>query len=172
MNIYLDASATSPPREEVISKIKDIQSLAWGNPSSLHRHGIEAAEVLERSRIRIGRIFNASPEEIIFTSGATESIHLALLGYAKSVSPGRIIISAVEHPSVVAAAKSLEKLGWIVDICPVDNLGRIKLESLDKLIKDSTKIVSVVWGQSDVGTIQPIEKLGRYCRENGILFKI
>ncbi|HJN36953.1 MAG TPA: aminotransferase class V-fold PLP-dependent enzyme, partial [Prochlorococcaceae cyanobacterium Fu_MAG_50] len=100
--IYLDASATTPPRPEVIERIRQVQLTAWGNPSSLHQQGLAAAEVMERSRQTIARILQAKSDQLVFTSGATESIHLALLGIAMARPVGRLVISAVEHPAVNA----------------------------------------------------------------------
>ena len=170
MEIYLDACATSPPRMEVISKVNEIQANLWGNPSSLHIHGIQAAEVIERSRNSIAKNFGASANEIIYTSGATESIHLGLVGWAKKLKPGRIIISSVEHPSVVSAANALVEYGWQLEYWPVDHLGRIRIDKIDQLLAKPTKIVSIVWGQSEIGTIQPIEEIGKYCRDRDIIF--
>jgi cysteine desulfurase len=91
-----------------------VQQESWGNPSSLHRIGCDAAESLERARLSIGESLRANRSDILFSSGATESAHLALLGLAKTESPGRLVISAVEHPAVAAAAQQLAKSGWTV----------------------------------------------------------
>ena len=98
--IYLDAAATTPPLASVIDTITAVQRLTWGNPSSLHRSGQAAAEVLERSRLSIAALLEADRDDVIVTSGATESVHLALLGSASCLSKGRLVISAVEHPAV------------------------------------------------------------------------
>ena len=129
--IYLDACSTTPPRKEVISAVSITQEKYWGNPSSLHSQGIKAAEQLELNRIKIARIINSQPEDIIFTSGATESINLAIKGCALNSSPGRIVISSVEHPAVIAAAEQLVLKGWEINYWPVDSVGRIKLEFLE-----------------------------------------
>ena len=150
--------------------MSEVQTMAWGNPSSLHRQGLAAAEVLERCRWRIASQLNSEIEDVVFTSGATESVHLALLGFAETLSPGRLVISAVEHPAVIAAAKGLERLGWDLAYWPVDRYGTIDMNQLDRMLAPPTRLVSLIWGQSEVGTLQPIETVGRACAERGIPF--
>ena len=168
--IYLDACATTPPRPEVIQRILEVQESVWGNPSSLHGPGLIAAELLERSRQVIASCLMASSTELVLTSEATESIHLGLLGMARSMQSGRLVISAVEHPAVLAAAQVLKHEGWDLCYWPVDPLGRVKLEDLDLMLAPPTRLVSIIWGQSEVGTIQPIKTIGLACRERGIVF--
>ena len=148
----------------------EAQQQSWGNPSSLHRIGCNAAESLERARLSIGKSLGADRSEIVFTSSATESAHLALLGLARASSPGRLVISAVEHPAVSSAAEKLIAEGWSVEIWPVDTFGQIQIHHLDRLLQPPTKIVSLIWGQSEVGTIQPIQTVGKACRVKGIPF--
>ncbi len=169
-DIYLDASATTPPRKEIVELISNIQLNSWGNSASIHNHGITAAEVVERSRNLIARNFNCDSQEIIFTSGATESVHLAILGSAINVTPGRIVLSSVEHPAVVSAAMSLCNIGWEVSLWPVDKFGMIRLDLIDKYLSPPTKIVSLIWGQAEVGTLQPVKLISDICRSNNILF--
>ncbi len=168
--IYLDACATTPPREEVIELISSLQRTNWGNSSSIHLQGLKSSEIIERSRFSISKIFNCLPEDLIFTSGATESIHLGIIGSARSMSSGRIVVSAVEHPAVISAAQILAKEGWDVAYWPVDSKGLIKLEFLDELLSKPTKIVSIIWAQPEVGTIQPIELISNECRKRNIIF--
>ena len=111
-NIYLDASATTPPHIDVINKLKEIQSECWGNPSSIHKVGVIAREVLERSRLSIASKLKASSEEIFFTSGATESNYLSLKVLSNNLDKGRIVISSVEHPSINLIANQLLNDGW------------------------------------------------------------
>lgn len=167
--IYLDAAATTPPLPEVCQAILDVQQQAWGNPASLHPIGLRAAETLERSRMRVAAALGASSDEVVFCSGGTEAAHLAIRGTAASMPPGRIVISAVEHPSVVAAAGTLEARGWQVDRWPVDAAGYVRLEALEWLLAPPTCIVSLIWGQSEVGTVQPIETIGEACRDRDIV---
>ena len=167
---YLDACATAPLRESVISCMVRAQQDGWGNPSSLHRIGCDAAESLERARLSISASLGAERSDILFSSGATESAHLALLGLAKTQSPGRLVISAVEHPAVAAAAHQLVACGWTVERWPVDAYGQIRMQHLDRLLQPPTKIVSLIWGQSEVGTLQPIQAVGEACRSKHIPF--
>lgn len=168
--VYLDACATTPPSVEVIKCIEDVQRFAWANPSSLHAPGLLAAERLERSRQTIAKSFKANADEVVFTSGATESVHMALMGVARSMQPGRLVISAVEHPAVEAASNQLRREGWQICHWPVDGFGRVKLDHLETLLSPPTSLVSLIWGQSEVGTIQPIKTIGLACRERGIQF--
>ena len=169
-SIYLDACATTPMHSAVIDKVNRINRECFGNPSSIHLEGIKAAEVLEASRSKIALKLNCSFDDVIFTSGATESVHLALLGSTKHLEPGRIIISDVEHPAVNAAAKQLTKRGWTLKYWPVDLKGNLKLELIDKLLEFPTKLVSIIWAQSEVGSIQPIRRIGEECKSRNILF--
>ena len=166
--IYLDACATTPLRPGVQQRMLDVQNQAWGNPSSLHSFGIAAAEALERKRVEIGALLGADANDVLITSGATESIHLGIRGLASSFAPGRIVISAVEHPAVTAAAHALTPLGWQVATAPVDSEGILQLDRFEELLHPPTRLVSVIWGQSEVGTLQPLQTIGALCRRYGI----
>jgi cysteine desulfurase len=168
--LYLDACATSPPAAEVLAVMAQAQREAWANPSSLHGFGLAAADCLERSRLSIATSLGCDPVALTFCSGGTEAAQAALLGAASTLPVGRLLISAVEHPAVVAAARRLERLGWQVVAVPVDRLGRVQLEELPRLLAPPTRLVSVIWGQSEVGTLQPIEAIGALCRAAGVLF--
>ncbi len=168
--IYLDACATTRPRQEVVNIISSVMKDQWGNPSSIHRLGIDSTEVLERSRIIISEQLGSDREDLIFCSGATESVHLALLGAASKYNKGRVVISSVEHPSVQAAANKLVKEGWELATWPVDSKGRVDLSHLERLLSNPTKIVSLIWGQGEVGTLQPIDIIGKECRSRNITF--
>lgn len=149
-----------------------VHAEAWANPSSLHGFGLAAAEQLERCRWRLGELLGCTASQVVFTSGGTESIHTALLGVAGQGAPGRLLISAVEHPATLAAAAQVQRLGWQVETLPVDRLGVVDLEALDCLLAPPTRLVSLIWGQSEVGTIQPIETIGARCREAGVLLHV
>lgn len=142
--------------------------LAWANPSSLHGPGLAAAELLERSRIRIATSLGAEPGQVIFCSGGSEAIHLALLGSAALMPPGRLLISAVEHPATRAAAAQLQRQGWQVEILPVDRCGLVDPRQLAERLAPPTRLVSLIWGQSEVGSLQPIASLGALCRQAGV----
>ena len=169
-DIYLDAAATTPPSAAVIERIRVVQADTWANPSSLHGPGVRAAECLERSRQSIAIALGADRDELTFTSGATESVHLALLGTALKRQPGRLVISAVEHPAVVAAARTMERQGWQLQMWPVDGDGLIRLDLLESMLAPPTQVVSMIWGQSEVGGLQPVLKVAEACRQRGITF--
>ena len=169
-DIYLDAAATTPPSADVIERIRVVQADTWANPSSLHGPGIRAADCLERSRQSIASALGAERDQLTFTSGATESVHLALLGTALKRDPARLVISAVEHPAVVAAARRLERQGWKLLQWPVDGDGLIRLELLETMLAPPTQLVSMIWGQSEVGGLQPVLKVAQACRQRGITF--
>jgi len=170
--IYLDACATSPPAEAVLAAMAAACSEAWANPSSLHGFGLAAAECLERSRAALAEQLGCCSEELVFTSGGSESIHLALLGVAGSLAPGRVVISAVEHPATTAAAAALVARGWQLAIAPVDRQGLIDPERFAALLAPPTRLVSLIWGQSEVGSLQAIEELGVLCRQAGVLLHV
>jgi cysteine desulfurase len=170
--IYLDSCATTPPAAEVLAAMAAVHAEAWANPSSLHGFGLAAAEQLERCRQRLGELLGCEGSQVLFTSGGTESIHTALLGAAAEGPPGRLLISAVEHPATVAAAGQLAQRGWQVERLPVDRLGLVDLAALDRLLAPPTRLVSLIWGQSEVGTIQPVEVIGARCRAAGVLLHV
>ena len=169
-DIYLDASATTPPHLDVINKVKDIQFECWGNPSSIHNVGIIAREILERSRLSIANKLKASSDELFFTSGATESNYLALKAVSNNLDKGRIVISSVEHPSINLIANQLRNEGWDIKYWPVDSYGIIDLDLLEEVLSPPTKLVSIIWGQSEIGSIQPINLIGMECKKRNILF--
>ena len=167
--IYLDAAATTPPLPNVLRCMEQVQRDAWANPSSLHGPGLIAAEALGRSRAQIAAALNAESDQLIFTSGATESVHLALLGASSQQPAGRLVISSVEHPAVEAAARVLVQRGWSLERWPVDATGVLKLDQLDRLLAPPTRMVSLIWAQSEVGTLQPLLRIGAACRERGVV---
>ena len=167
--VYLDAAATTPPLSNVLRCMEQVQRDAWANPSSLHGPGLIAAEALGRSRAQIAAALNAESDQLIFTSGATESVHLALLGASSQQPAGRLVISSVEHPAVEAAARVLVQRGWSLERWPVDATGVLKLDQLDRLLAPPTRMVSLIWAQSEVGTLQPLLRIGGACRERGVV---
>tara|TARA_B100000579_G_scaffold158154_1_gene128654 strand:- start:13166 stop:14347 length:1182 start_codon:yes stop_codon:yes gene_type:complete len=169
-DIYLDASATTPTHVDVINKIKEIQLKYWANPSSIHSLGINAREILERSRMLIAEKLKAESEDIFFTSGATESNKIAISSLCSNLERGRIVISTVEHPSVNLIANNLIKEGWEIKYWPVDKDGIIKLDLMNEMLSPPTKFVSIIWGQSEIGSIQPINLIGKECKIRNIIF--
>lgn len=144
----------------------------FGNPSSVHSEGRKARVLLDEAREKVARLIGAYPGEIIFTSGGTESNNLAILGVAlsrKKKKP-RIITSTVEHPSVLNPCKQLEQLGFEIDRLPVNVQGRIDLDQLQATIQESTVLISLQHANSEVGTLQDIEKIGELAQEKSICF--
>jgi len=170
--IYLDSCATTPPAPEVLEAMAGVHAEAWANPSSLHGFGLAAAERLERARQRVGELLGCGPRQVVFSSGGTESIHLALIGATAEMAPGRVLISAVEHPATVAAALQLQQRGWQVERVPVEATGVIDLNVLERLLAPPTRLLSLIWGQSEVGTVQPLEQIGQLCRQAGVLLHV
>lgn len=171
MQIYLDHSATTPTRPEAIALMHQIITAEWGNPSSIHQWGERASIAIEQARFQVAALINANPDAIAFTSGGTEANNQAIMGVANLYdTPQHIIISGVEHSSITAPARYLEEKGWQVTILPVDRWGRIDPQDLVAAIRANTVLVSTIYGQSEVGTIQPIAKLAAICRERQICF--
>jgi cysteine desulfurase len=171
MQIYLDYSATTPPRPEVIATMQNVLTQQWGNPSSLHEWGQRAATVVEQARMQVAGLINAPAESIIFTSGGTEANNLAIMGVARTYrKPQHMIISSVEHSAVAEPVELLEQWGWEVTRLPVDTYGRVNPRDLENALQPNTVLVSIIYGQSEVGTLQPIHTLGHIARQKGILF--
>lgn len=171
MQIYLDYSATTPPRPEAIAAMQEVLTTQWGNPSSLHVWGQRAATTIERARVQVARLINAPEESIVFTSGGTEADNLAILGVARLYEkPQHIIISSVEHSAIAEPVRWLEQLGWQVTRLSVDALGRVCPREMRASLQPDTVLVSVIYGQSEVGTLQPVASLGAIARAHGALF--
>lgn len=171
MQIYLDYSATTPPRSEAIARMQQVMTEQWGNPSSLHEWGQRAATVMEQARLQVADLIQADPDAVVFTSGGTEADNLAIMGVARQYqTPQHLIISAVEHSAIAEPARLLEQWGWQVTRLPVNAQGRINPLDLQAALQPNTVLVSIVYGQSEVGTLQPIEALGQMARHHGALF--
>jgi cysteine desulfurase len=172
MQIYLDYSATTPTRPEAIALIHNTLLHQWGNPSSLHEWGGRSATVIETARIRVANLINASnPESIIFTSGGTEADNLALMGVARLYcQPQHMIISSVEHSAISETARVLELWGWQITRLGVDSKGRVNPQDLAAAIQENTVLVSIIFAQSEVGTVQPIAELAKITHDRGVLF--
>ncbi|MEM0979861.1 MAG: cysteine desulfurase family protein [Cyanobacteria bacterium P01_H01_bin.58] len=171
MQIYLDYSATTPIRPEAIAAMQTVMAEQWGNPSSLHQWGNRAATVLETARMQVADLLQAPPEAIVFTAGGTEADNLAILGITRQYrSPQHLIISSVEHSAIAETARQLIAHGWEVTWLPVDRDGRVEPTDLARAIRPDTVLISVIYGQSEVGTLQPIEELGQIARAHNVLF--
>lgn len=172
MQIYLDYSATTPTRPEAIVAMQQTMITGWGNPSSLHEWGQRSATLLEIARMQVAALIHApDPESIIFTSGGTEANNLAILGIAHEYStPQHLIISRVEHSAVSQPINWLESRGWEVTRLEVDRQGLVNPVDLAQAIRPNTVLVSIIYGQSEVGTLQPIAKLCQIAQSQGVLF--
>ncbi len=172
MSVYLDYQSSKPVDPRVIKAMEPYYNRIYGNPSSLHSMGDEATDALEMSRSKIAELIHAEPDEIIFTSGATESNNLALIGYAmRNKNKGKhIIISEIEHISLHNIAKFLMKSGFSVSKVPVDHYGRVHLNKIKERLTKDTLLVSIGYASNEVGTIQPIKEIANLCREKGIVF--
>lgn len=172
MQIYLDYSATTPTRIEAIAAMNSAMEHHWGNASSLHQWGNRAATALERSRLQVASLINApTADTIVFTSGGSEANNLALLGSTDSFDqPQHLIISAVEHSAIAEPARQLAAKGWQVTQLPVDHQGAVNPAQLHRAIQPNTALISIIYGQSEVGTLQPIAELGAIAQAHGVLF--
>lgn len=143
----------------------------WGNPSSVHFWGERSALVVEHARNRVTSLLNADPQSLVFLSGGTEANNLAIMGVARRTQgPKHLIISSVEHSAVSEPARLLEQWGWQVTRLPVDAQGRVNPYHLKAALQPNTVLVSIIYGQSEIGTLQPIELLGHIARSHGALF--
>ena len=170
--IYLDYAATTPIDPRALKAMLPFLKEKFGNTMSLHSFGQEAKEALEESREIIADFIGAKPNEIIFTSSATESNNLALKGiaFANKERGNHIIISSIEHPCVMESAKWLESQGFEITRLKVDKYGLIEPRDVKKAIKKGTILVSVMHANNEIGTIEPIEEIGRICKKRGVYF--
>jgi len=170
--IYFDHSATTPVDPEVIREMLPYFTEKFGNASSLHSFGREARYAMENARSRVAMLIGASPEEVIFTSGGTESDNIAIKGIAfRSKSKGNhIITTKIEHPAVLATCRWLERQGFAVSYLPVASDGVVSPEDARAAITEKTILISIMHANNEIGTIQPIEEIGRMARERGIAF--
>lgn len=171
--VYLDHSATTPVRPEVMeAMLPFLKDDAFGNPSTIYSYGREAKKALDEAREKVAALIGARPEEIVFTSGGTEADNLALIGTAAAnEKKGRhIITSSIEHHAVLHTAQYLMRHGFKVTFLPVTPEGLVRVEDVEEAITDETILISVMHVNNEVGTIQPIKEIGHLARERGIVF--
>ncbi len=169
--VYMDHGATTPVREEVLEAMLPFFKEQYGNPSSVHFKGREVRSAVEKAREKTAQALGASPEEIFFTSGGTESNNIALRGAAKKNNgPGHIITSGVEHHAVLDVCGDLEKEGHKVTYLPVDNYGRLDPSAVEDAITPGTFIISIMAANNEIGTLLPVEEVGKLAAKNNILF--
>lgn len=170
--VYLDHAATTKIDEEVLKEMLPYLSYFYGNASSLYGLGKESRAAVEKARKQVANAINSNPNEIYFTSCGSESDNLAIKGIAKAYrNRGKhIITSNIEHPAVLETCKTLEKEGYIISYVPVKENGIIDIEFLKRLIRRDTILISIMAANNEVGTIQPVEQIGKIARANNIIF--
>lgn len=170
--IYLDYAATTPVDPRVAAAMAPYLTERFGNASSVHSFGQEAREAVERARAQIAAALGAAPDEVVFTSGATEADNFALFGAAEARRErGRhVVVSAVEHHAVLEPAHVLAARGFEVTVLPVDGAGRVDPDAVRRALRPDTILVSVMHANNEIGTIQPVAEIGRLTRERGVCF--
>ena len=170
--IYLDNASTTPLSENVLNIINSTYRNYWHNPSSTYELGIKCSTYLEKIRSKIAYIFEAEPEDIIFTSGSSESTNIVFNNIYENFKNGRVVISNVEHQATTICANKLRKQNWDIYEWTVNNDGILNISNIDKILTNETKLVSIIWGQSEIGTIQPVQFIGSKCEELNIMFHL
>lgn len=172
MKVYLDNSATTRMDDEVLQSMMPYFSGIFGNASSLHGYGREALAAVDEARASLAKLINAKPNEIYITSGGTESDNWALRGaaYSYKMEGKHIVTSSIEHPAIMQTCEALEKEGFSITYVGVDKDGRVNLEEIKKAVRDDTILISIMFANNEIGSIQPIAEIGEFCREEGILF--
>ncbi|HAK95464.1 MAG TPA: cysteine desulfurase [Planctomycetes bacterium] len=170
--IYLDHNATTPPDPRVIEAVDRALAVAWGNPSSAHAPGLAARETLQRARDEAARLVGVDSSEIVFTSGGTEAIALAVSSAWQRRGAGRrrVVLSAIEHPAVIEAARGLAPQGAEVVVCPVDRRGLVDPGELGARVGETTVLVAVMLANNEVGAIQPAAEAAAITARAGALF--
>jgi cysteine desulfurase len=170
--IYLDNAATTPMHPKVIEKMLEIMNNSFGNPSSIHSFGREARHQIDLARETLAKSIGGKATEIIFTSGGTEADNMALFGVTESYQHNgkHIITTQVEHHAILNACKKLEKIGFEVTYLPVDETGRISLTEFRMALREDTILVSIMYGNNEVGTIQPISEIGALLKNHQAIF--
>jgi cysteine desulfurase len=171
--IYLDHAATTPVEEHVVAAMLPFFSERFGNPSSIHRVGRAALEALDEARETVAAILGASRKEVIFTGGGSEADNLAVKGVAlaqrEAGKGAHVITSTIEHHAVLHAVEQLETLGFAATLLPVDSDGLVSPDDLRAAIRPDTVLVSIMYANNEIGTVQPLAELGAICHERGVL---
>jgi cysteine desulfurase len=174
MSVYLDHAATTPMRPEVLDAMAPYLTEHFGNPSSIHGAGRRARLGLDEARETVARALGAKPREIVFTGGGTEADNLAIKGaaWAASARGRELVTSSVEHKAVLHSCAVMERFGFRVTYLPVDRYGRVDPADVASAIGEHTTVVSVMYANNEVGTVQRIAEIGTICRERGVLFHV
>ena len=171
--VYADNAATTPIHADVLNKMMPFLTTEYGNASTLYRLGQSSHKALENARQEVALLMNADPSEITFTGCGSESDNLALRGYLHSrQAKGRkhLIVSTIEHHAILYTAKALEKEGFEVTYLPVNQYGQVEPQALEQAIRPDTALVSIMFANNEIGTINPVAELGRVCHEKGVVF--
>lgn len=170
--VYLDYSATTPVKEEVMQEMIPYFTTMYGNPSSLYTIGAASREAIDKARVQVAELINAQEKEIFFTSGGTEADNWAVFGIADTLKAkgNHIITTKIEHHAMLHSGEYLEKHGYEVTYLDVESDGRVNPESLKQAITDKTILISVMFVNNEIGTIQPIKELAAIAKEHGIVF--
>jgi cysteine desulfurase len=174
-SIYLDHNATTPVAPEVVAEMIDAMQRAWANPSSVHAPGQSARRALADARVRVARFLGCRGSELVFTSGATEANHMAALGAlaaARGTARRRWVLSAVEHPGLLALAQGQRAQGVPVDLIPVDGQGRLDLVAARALIGDDVALVSVMGANNETGVLMPLREVAALAQAQGALLHV
>jgi cysteine desulfurase len=170
--VYLDHNASTPVHPEVVAEMSPYFMEVYGNPSSVHGFGRDARAGVDLARERIGNFLKVAPEQIVFTSGGTESDNFGVKGLALARSRGHIITTKVEHHAVLRSVQALETQGFTATYLPVDEYGRVDPDDVRKAIRPDTVAISVMHANSEVGTIQPVTEIGQIARSHGVPFHV
>jgi cysteine desulfurase len=168
--IYLDNAASTKIHDDVLDSMIPYLKDQYGNPSSIHRYGRLARKAIEKARKQIAFLINADPSEILITSGGTESNNTALNGITMKKPSSHIITSSIEHDAILEPCKKLSKNGFDVDYVSVDNFGMVDPEDIENKITEKTILISIMFGNNEVGTIQPISEIAKICNSHNVLF--
>lgn len=170
--MYFDHAATTPVHPRVVEAMTPYLTHVFGNPSSVHGFGREARKALEQAREQIAAFMDADPQSLIFTGSGTEADNLAIIGGAMALRERgcHVITSQIEHHAVLHACEHLEQAGFEVTYLPVDETGSVRLADLKEAVRPDTVLVSIMYGNNEVGTIQPIVEIGTFLHEKGIVF--
>ena len=168
--IYLDNAASTRIHDDVLNAMLPFLKEQYGNPSSIHRQGRITRKAINKARKQIASLINADPSEILITSGGTESNNTAIHGITSQFPSSQIVTTSIEHDAVLEPCKKLSSKGFCVDYLHVDKFGMINPSDLEEIISENTSLVSVMFGNNEVGTIQPIEKIVKICHEKQIIF--
>lgn len=168
--IYLDNAASTPVHDQVFQEMIPFLKEQFGNPSSIHRYGRFAQRAIQNARKQIALLINAQPNEILLTSGGTESNNTALFGIASLKKGKHIITSSIEHEAILEPCRKLEKEGFRITYVPVNDKGTVSPKDVENSISDDTCLVSIMFANNEVGTIQPIQEISKICNQKNVIF--